>query len=496
MNFKFEKYKKFLPLILITIGVILRLAQYIFNRSLTEGEAPLAMNIIERSYQELTKPLDYVQAAPIGFLYIEKLCVNLFGNNEYALRIFPLIAGIFAIFIFYQILKIIGDDKITILGLGFFVLNDHLIYFASEVKPYSSDVFFSLLLINLTLITIKENLKISLLIITGIIGTISIWFSFPVVFVFSGTGIVLLIQIIKSKNYKALSIIAMVGAIAFLSLISNYFICLRHYTSHKELLDFWQKNFIPFPPMSLTSLYHIVYLLLRIFKNPGGFSIYDIFFTLLSFIIGIFYLYRSTKTISLIFIIPLIITILFSIFKLYPFEGRVILFIAPILSIFVSAGISLLYNIVKKSSKLIAISISLILFIYPTFNAVYHLIKPRAPEELRPVLEYLLKNSKEQDAIYIYYGAANAFRYYQTRFSDFPANCILGIESRNDWTGYYRDIEKLKGNNRVWFIFSHIATHLGVNEEKLFVTYLNLFGTQIESYRTSGASAYLYQFNK
>ncbi|MEO0095705.1 MAG: glycosyltransferase family 39 protein, partial [candidate division WOR-3 bacterium] len=286
MDFKFEKYKKFIPCILITIGSIFRLAQYIFNRSLTEGEAPLAMNIIERSYQTLIKPLDYVQAAPIGFLYIEKLCVNIFGNNEYALRIFPLIAGILALFLFYKILKIIGDYKITLFGLAFFVLNDYLIYFSSEVKPYSSDVFFSLLLIFLVLIIIRDNLNISMLIIYGIVGAITIWLSFPAVFVFSGTGIVLLIHIIQNKKDKALLIIIIVGILAFLSLTSNYFLCLRHYTVHKALLNFWQNDFIPFPPKSLAEVYQIIYMLVRIFKNPGGFSIYDIFLAILFFIIG------------------------------------------------------------------------------------------------------------------------------------------------------------------------------------------------------------------
>ena len=495
MQIKNEKFFKILPGLLIIIGIILRLSQYIYNRSLTEGEAPLAMNIIERSYQGLLKPLDYVQAAPIAFLYIEKLFVNIFGNNEYALRIFPLLAGILSIFIFYEILKHINDIKITIFGLGFFVLNDHLIYFSSEVKPYSSDVLFSLLLILLALIIIRENLKISMLILTGIIGAIFIWFSFPAVFVFSGIGIVLLIYAIKNKNYSALIALIIISAIWILSFISNYFLCIRHYTGHKELVDFWQKDFIPFPPASLKALYQIIYMLIRIFKNPGGFPVYDILLALLFFITGIYYLYKSKKTIALIFILPLIITFICSMFKLYPFEGRVILFIAPILTIFVSAGISLFYSIIKKDSRIIAVALSLILFIQPVSKDVYHLIKPRAPEELRPVLEYVSKNKKDGEVIYVYYGALNAYKYYKNRFPELGDDYISGIESRDDWSGYYKDIERLKGK-RVWFLFSHIATHLGADEEKIFLNYLNILGTKIDSFTDSGASAYLYDIKK
>ncbi|MEO0185912.1 MAG: hypothetical protein ABIL20_08965, partial [candidate division WOR-3 bacterium] len=191
-----------------------------------------------------------------------------------------------------------------------------------------------------------------------------------------------------------------------------------------------------------------------------------------------------------------LVTILGSGLHLYPFEGRVILFIAPILSIFVGAGIAFLYDILHKQSRIIAILIVFILFIQPASIAGYHLIKPRAPEELRPVLEYLRKNMREGDLIYVYYGAENAFRYYQEKFPEIAGRYIPGKESRDDWTGYYKEIEKLKGNERIWFIFSHIATHLGVNEEKLFLSYLDLSGTKIESFKASGASAYLYQLNK
>ena len=45
---------------------------------------------------ELTQLLDYHQAAPIGFLFIEKLSILVFGNHDYIMRLFPLLAGILA----------------------------------------------------------------------------------------------------------------------------------------------------------------------------------------------------------------------------------------------------------------------------------------------------------------------------------------------------------------------------------------------------------------
>ncbi len=497
MVFNQRRIFRYLPLFLIIIGIIFRVSQYFYNRSLTEGEAPLAMNIIERSYPELLKPLDYVQAAPIGFLYVEKFCVNIMGNNEFALRIFSLITGILALFLFSKIVEFLGDFKIQIFALCLFIVNDSLIYFSSEVKPYSSDVFFSLMIILLSIIIIKNfPQSLSLIIPLGLVSAIFIWFSFPSVFVFCGSWLTLAFFLIKNKNRPAFLFLLISGIIWFFSLGINYSISLKSLTKHKELMDFWQSSFIPLPPKSWHELYLLFYNLIRIFKNPGGFSIYEYLFAILLFFIGLAICWRKNRYYALIFIMPLIITILGSSLHLYPFAGRVLLFITPFLFIFTSAGLSRIYEIIQKHSHQIAVLIVAIILIHPVFSAVYHIIKPRAPEELRTVLEYVQKNKKEDDIVYVYYGAVNAFRYYQERFSNIGDDYIAGVESRTDWTGYYRDIQKLKGNKRVWFLFSHIATHLGVNEEKLFLSYLNCLGQCIESYTAPGASTYLYNLSE
>uniref|UniRef100_A0A7V3RHF0 Glycosyltransferase RgtA/B/C/D-like domain-containing protein n=1 Tax=candidate division WOR-3 bacterium TaxID=2052148 RepID=A0A7V3RHF0_UNCW3 len=495
MELNLKKYARFLPVILILLGIILRVAQYLYNRSLTEGEAPLAMNIIMRSYFDLLRPLDYVQSAPIGFLFIEKFFVNILGNNEYTLRLFPLLSGILASFFFYQVLKHLNDFRICILALSFFVINDHLIYFSSEVKPYSSDVLFGLLLFLLAIKTLRSNSECRDIIVLGITGIITTWFSFPSLFIFIGSGLILIYRTVKSRNYRALVIIIILTLVWASNLLLNYLMCLRYYTTQRELLDFWHSAFIPLPPKSLKEFYQIIYAFLRIFKNPGGFSIYEILLAALSFFIGVASLWNNKREYCFIFLIPLFITILASSFRLYPFEGRVLLFINASIILFVSAGLSRLYEILKKESKIIAILVVLLLFLHPLTISGFHLIKPRAPEELRPVLEYVNKNKRGDDIIYVYYGAVNAYKYYQKKFPRLGDDYIPGIESRDDWTGYYRDIERLKGK-RVWFLFSHIATHLGANEEKIFLSYLNILGTKIDSFSASGASAYLYYLNR
>src|SRR5512139_456910 len=91
--------------LLFLAGILLRLRQYLTGRSLWMDEAMLALNIVNRSFGELLKPLDYDQGAPLGFLMVEKLFNLLLGRSEYALRLFPLLVGILSIWLFYLLLK-------------------------------------------------------------------------------------------------------------------------------------------------------------------------------------------------------------------------------------------------------------------------------------------------------------------------------------------------------------------------------------------------------
>ena len=112
--------------LLLLLGLILRLRQYFFNRSLWADEAALALNIVHRSLSELTQPLDYGQASPLGFLFGVKIFANLFGNYDYVLRLFPLIAGLLALFLMGVLAK-----KLTglagLFALAVFAVNTPLV---------------------------------------------------------------------------------------------------------------------------------------------------------------------------------------------------------------------------------------------------------------------------------------------------------------------------------------------------------------------------------
>ena len=86
--------------ILVALGVALRVREYASDRSLWLDESWLALNIVDRPLAQLFGDLSFNQAAPPGFLLIERTSVALFGPTEYALRLFPLLCGIAALPLF------------------------------------------------------------------------------------------------------------------------------------------------------------------------------------------------------------------------------------------------------------------------------------------------------------------------------------------------------------------------------------------------------------
>src|SRR6476661_1232083 len=130
----FFSWERAATLLLILLGGLLRVRQYLTGRSLWSDEAMLALNIVNRNFSGLFKPLDYDQGSPIGFLLVEKIFSLPFGRSEYALRFFPLIVGIASIWLFYLLLKRTTKGAGLLAALALFIVNPRLVYYSSEVK--------------------------------------------------------------------------------------------------------------------------------------------------------------------------------------------------------------------------------------------------------------------------------------------------------------------------------------------------------------------------
>lgn len=167
---------------LVAAGTALRLVHYLDRRSLWLDEALLALNVASRSFAELLKPLDYNQAAPVLFLWVERLLVATAGVNELALRAFPMAAGIVLLGLLWPVARRLAGDAGALAAVALAALSPALIRYANEVKPYSTDALATVALLH-TLLRARDEPTRRRWVILLLTGCISVLVSLPAMFV-------------------------------------------------------------------------------------------------------------------------------------------------------------------------------------------------------------------------------------------------------------------------------------------------------------------------
>ena len=82
-----------LTLGLVLVGVGLRVVQFCIERALWFDEARNAVEILKSDWLRMLPPYAQ-QPTSSGFLVVERLFVSALGDSEWALRLFPLLAGV------------------------------------------------------------------------------------------------------------------------------------------------------------------------------------------------------------------------------------------------------------------------------------------------------------------------------------------------------------------------------------------------------------------
>jgi len=492
-----------LPYTIIGFGILVRLVQYLFNRSLWNDEAALALNIINRSYLELLQPLDYNQGAPIGFLMVEKLATQIFGNNEYALRLFPFLAASASLFFFYELAKkCLQSHQAAMIALTLFSTVHIWLQFATETKQYSSDVAIAVILYFILIGINRQQLKLREILKFGIVGAIAIWFSHPAVFVLAGIGTsYLLISLFQQKVAFSLKLLAIYSIWAF-SFGLSYFISLRNIASNQSLLKSWagRGTF----PTSVWDFGWLFNAFVEFFHIPLGLP--DIFLgiAILAFLSGCVSLFFQKKAILLTLLAPILVAFFAAYLQKYPFSGRLVIFLIPFFILLIGEGTVAIRQIGdRKVLKKVSTLILILLLVPPIGTAVYLIFDPYTKQEIKPVLSYMRNHQQLADTIYVYERAEYQFKYYANRYGYQEGDYILGIDdldrqdgqgiSEEEWRRYTSDFDKLRGKRRVWILLSHLRRW--EDEQERILAYLDGIGKRMDAFEKEGSFVYLYDFS-
>jgi hypothetical protein len=292
---------------------------------------------------------------------------------------------------------------------------------------------------------------------------------------------------ILGRDWRELIGILSAATLWIVSFVAVYVLSLNDAAQNEILQRYWDKAFIPFPPVSALEVKWYLEKLFAVFENPGGFFFVGL--AALAFAIGLLSMYRRKKECALILLAPILVTLVASALRKYPFQGRLLLFMAPIIVLFAAEGLEQIRESTKSNFRFIGRAAIFLLFLHPVATSGYHFLKPVETEEIKPVIQYIELNRKSDDSVYLYHASAPAYRYYSWYWNfKKDARLIEGINAGQDWGKYLKDLERLRGKGRVWFVF----TPTGMDEQKFFYTYLDALGTKVDSFMAHGAAAFLY----
>ena len=500
------KFVNQLAFLAIAYGIIIRIAQYISNRSLWGDEAYIALNIVNRSYLELLQPLDYDQAAPPGFLWVEKLAVQLFGNNEYSLRLFPLIAGIVSLFVLYQLGKWTGSAIALPVALILFASLKYPLYYATEVKQYSSDLMIGLLLCLLLIPLQNKILKNSKVLLLGFLGIAAMWFSHTAIFVLGGIE---LASLITSSVQKRKSIIfnrLPAYLIWLIGFALYYYLIIAKSFKNEALQTAWSPEY----PKSIFDLLWLLDSFGRFFHKPLGFGSIADGIAIFAFVVGCIVLYRNKRIKLLVLISPVLATLTAAYLHKYPFRTRLILFLTPYFILIIAEGVAFLlsrldlakFNQNKRRNYIgiLGIIISCLLVLPNIFQAGIFVFNPETKYEIRPVIAHIKEHQQPNDVLFgSDEGTSAQLEYYAGKYGYSKSQYVVGYNdflkreeiSDRVWEDYKRQFSQLQNQPRVWFLFSGIQ--LKDKRDVIVEPRLDRIGQKIDYVGKPGAFAYLYQ---
>jgi hypothetical protein len=487
---------------IILLGVVLRLRQYLLNRSFWADEASLAVNLVDRNFAELTGLLDYHQAAPVGFLFIEKLFVLVLGNHDYIMRLFPLFAGILGTYLIYKIARA-SFGTFGLFAVSMFSISWWLVHYSSELKQYGSDVTVALLLVYLAINCLRENAQAKDFLLLGLVGTVVIWISHPSVFIMVGIGLALALEKITRKAYAPWTWIFAIGLGWLASFGLEYLLSLRHIVADEYLIDYWRRAYVPLPPWSDRGWFRDTYYSFLFFAFHRADDLMALVTLALTSIGAITLLTRERK-IALLVISPFVVAVIASALHRYPLKDRFMLFLVPFALLLMAEGLRGIYWLAAKWKPGFAAAFSGVLalaVVWQIAPVTYEKAVSGAREDIRPVMEYIADNRLPGDILYVFPRTDPVFHYYAPFYGLDTGNVLIGVDKpgkRAMLENFTGDVISLVGNQRVWFLFSEIIDCVdceGEGTQAFYLEHIEQYGVIIDSFDGSGANAYLYDLS-
>ena len=380
----------------LLLGAGLRLRQYLLRASYWNDEAFVVLNVMDHPAKRLLGPLDYKQAAPPVFLWIERAAGLSLGWGELSLRLFPLLAGLASLGLFAVLALRVFSLPVAAFALGFYALNDKLIDYCAEVKQYSSDALIAVALLWIAVGARGRWSATKRFLVLSAITACGVWLSHTSVILFGALSLGLLIGCWNDGWRGRLSWAAGNGLV-LASLAALYFLSIR-FEHDRYLYEFWADGFPP--------LHHAMQLpgwfarqLRELSKQPFP-SVWVLVAGLE--ILGAIWLLLRDRELFWACVGPVLLTVAAALAHQYPFSpSRLTLFMMPGMLLVCAAAGQSLREWLPPSLRQTWLVLPAIVLVYGLAAAIVRTAHPLFRSHIRPAVQYVRAHRRPGDALII-----------------------------------------------------------------------------------------------
>jgi len=228
-------------------GIALEIYQWRVARPLWLDEEMIALNIRDRSFADFTAPLWLGQSAPFGWLVVQRAVIITLGTSELALRLVPMAFGIATL----ALALWAGRQWMGAAGATVFVLlcsfGVWLSHYPLEVKHFSADAFWALLLPVLAAWTVEAPAGLQRMrrgAIWCVAAAAGLWLANGAALIAPGCALILLIVFCRT-GWRAAAMFSLFACAWFASFGMHYLVAMRHTLNSEYLRTYWESGLPP-----------------------------------------------------------------------------------------------------------------------------------------------------------------------------------------------------------------------------------------------------------
>jgi hypothetical protein len=363
--------------VVLALGALLRVLVYGDGRTFWMDEWSLWGNLAGKRAFDFSETLSGDQLAPFAFMIAERALMSLLGVSRYVARLLPLVSGLLALAMFGRLARAILPRRAALIALALFAFSDDLIYYSSELKPYSTDLAIGLAISLTALDAVGKPASVARVAALAILAVVSPWCSFASTFVVAGCGGALIVASLMSGRPRGAALWSVIGIGWLASLLVSYRASSALLSPYTTMYLFWDFAFLPLWPLPISTarLAATLGILLEVFVTPLNLVAplwpwAGVILPVAVLTLGVGSLARRSWPAWAIMVLPIALAMVASAMKRYPFHGRLILELVPAFFILIAAGTDTLLDSRSGRTRLGSTLILILLFAYPILVAV------------------------------------------------------------------------------------------------------------------------------